>query len=485
MAVMSIGRALARLVDQDPERPAITHEGRTVTRRQLEQRTNRLARAYAEMGVRTDTMVTIALPNGIEFYEAALAAWKLGATPQPVSARLPYLERQAIVELADPALIAGVEAGTHGPRPTVPAGFEPDPSHDDSPLEEHVAQYWKAPTSGGSTGRPKLIVAAEAGVVDPEVPALSMNPNGVQLVPGPLYHNGPFSFSTRGLLMGHHLTVLTRFDAARALAEIERHRVTWVLMVPTMMQRIWRLPEDERTRYDLSSLETVLHLGAPCPVWLKEAWIDWLGPDRIHELYAGTEAQGVTWITGKEWLDHKGSVGRPISGSQMRILDESGDELPAGQVGEVWMLPPGGPGSTYHYIGAQARAIGEWESLGDMGWMDTDGYLYLADRGADLILSGGANVYPAEVEAAIDAHRLVRSSAVIGLPHDDLGETVHAIVDVADHQGLDADALRGHLSDRLVGYKIPRSFEFVREPLRDDAGKVRRSALRADRLAPN
>jgi bile acid-coenzyme A ligase len=285
--------------------------------------------------------------------------------------------------------------------------------------------------------------------------------------------------------MGHHLTVLTRFDAARALAEIERHRVTWVLMVPTMMQRIWRLPEDERTRYDLSSLETVLHLGAPCPVWLKEAWIDWLGPDRIHELYAGTEAQGVTWITGKEWLDHKGSVGRPISGSQMRILDESGDELPAGQVGEVWMLPPGGPGSTYHYIGAQARAIGEWESLGDMGWMDTDGYLYLADRGADLILSGGANVYPAEVEAAIDAHRLVRSSAVIGLPHDDLGETVHAIVDVADHQGLDADALRGHLSDRLVGYKIPRSFEFVREPLRDDAGKVRRSALRADRLAPN
>jgi bile acid-coenzyme A ligase len=480
MAVMSMGRAVAWLAEQDPDRPAITDEWRSVTRLELDRRTNRLARAYEKLGVKPDAMVTIALPNAIEFYEAAIAAWKLGATPQPVSARLPFAERQAIVELANPALVVGVEPGRHGERPTVPAGFEADTGLDDGPLEDRVSTYWKAPTSGGSTGRPKLIVAGDRSLVDPEVGMFSMVPNGVQLVPGPLYHNGPFIFSTRGLMMGQHLVVLSRFDAATALQQIERHHVTWVLMVPTMMQRIWRLPEEERRRYDLSSLEAVLHLGAPCPPWLKEAWIDWLGPERILELYAGTEAQAVTWITGKEWLEHKGSVGPVVSG-EMKVLDPSGAELPRGQVGEVWMRASTGQGSTYHYIGAEARALGEWESVGDMGWMDDDGYLYLTDRSSDLILSGGANIYPAEVEAAIDAHPLVRSSAVIGLPDEDLGEVVHAIVDIADHQGVDADELRQHLATRLVRYKIPRTFEFVHEPLRDDAGKIRRSALRAER----
>lgn len=481
MAVMSMGRAVGWLAEQDPDRLSITDEWRSVTRLELDRRTNRLARAYEAFGVKPDAMVTIALPNGIEFYEAAIAAWKLGATPQPVSARLPFAERQAIIELADPALVVGVEPGRHGEQPTVPAGFEPDASLDDGPLEERVATYWKAPTSGGSTGRPKLIVANDRSLVDPEVGMFSMEPNGVQLVPGPLYHNGPFIFSTRGLMMGQHLVVLSRFDAATALQQIERHRVTWVLMVPTMMQRIWRLREEERRRYDLSSLGAVLHLGAPCPPWLKQAWIEWLGPDRVVELYAGTEAQAVTWITGKEWLDHKGSVGRVVSG-EMKVLDPTGAEVPAGQVGEVWMRASSGPGSTYHYIGAEARALGEWESLGDMGWMDDEGYIYLTDRSTDMILSGGANIYPAEVEAAIDAHPLVRSSAVIGLPDEDLGEFVHAIVDVVDNQGLDADGLRQHLATLLVRYKIPRTFEFVHEPLRDDAGKIRRSALRAERL---
>ena len=247
MTTMPIGRAVGWLADQDPDRPAITHEGRTISRRELDRSTNVLARAYWELGVQPDSMVTIALPNGIEFYQATLAVWKLGATPQPVSARLPLLERQAIVDLAQPSLIVGVEPGEHGDRPSIPAGFEPDPDLADGPLDDRIATYWKAPTSGGSTGRPKLIVAAEPGVVDPEAPALSMTPGGVQLVPGPLYHNGPFLFSTRGLLMGHHLVVLSRFDAARVLAEIERWRVTWMLMVPTMMHRIWRLPPKSAT----------------------------------------------------------------------------------------------------------------------------------------------------------------------------------------------------------------------------------------------
>jgi bile acid-coenzyme A ligase len=222
-------------------------------------------------------------------------------------------------------------------------------------------------------------------------------------------------------------------------------------------------------------------MAAPCPPWLKEAFIEWLGPERVHELYAGTESQGVTTITGNEWLAHRGSVGKAQFGSQIKILDEDGRELPPRTVGEVFMLPSGGPGSTYRYIGASAKSRDGWESLGDMGYLDEDGYLYLADRQTDMILCGGANVYPAEVEAAIDAHPAVRSSVVIGLPDDDLGQVVHAIVDIADHE-LEQDALLAHLGERLVRYKIPRTFELVRTPLRDDAGKVRRSSLRSERV---
>jgi bile acid-coenzyme A ligase len=481
MTQMSVGTALAWLAARDPHRPAITHGDRTVSRAELDRRTNRLARAYAGLGVAQDHLVTVGLPNGIEFYEACLAVWKLGATPQPVSARLPGREREAIVGLADPPIVVGVEPGTHGDRACVPAGFEPDPGLSDAALPDRVAAALKAPTSGGSTGRPKIIVSGQPAVIDPTRPrGFGQRLDGTQLVPGPLYHNAPFTFSVSALLTGNHLVVLSRFDAARTLELVEQHRIDWMLLVPTMMHRIWRLPGDERLGRDLSSLAGILHLGAPCPPWLKEAWIDWLGPERIWELYAGTEAQGVTTIGGEEWLAHRGSVGRP-QGGRMRICDPDGVELPAGEVGEVWMeVPPDRP-PTYRYIGAEARSRDGWESLGDLGWMDTDGYLYLADRMADMILSGGANVYPAEVEAALDEHPHVASCAVVGLPDDDLGHRVHAVVQTTTR--VDDDELRAFLAERLVGYKIPRSFEWVDGPVRDDAGKVRRSALRDDRTA--
>jgi bile acid-coenzyme A ligase len=237
-----------------------------------------------------------------------------------------------------------------------------------------------------------------------------------------------------------------------------------------------------RRKYDVSSLKTLWHLAAPCPVWLKEAYIEWLGADVIWELYGGTEGQGGTVITGPEWLVHKGSVGKPNATCEIKIVDDQGNTLPPGVVGEVFMRPKAGPGTTYRYIGAEAKSMaGGWESLGDMGSMDADGYLYLSDRQTDMILSGGANIYPAEVEAAIDALPGVRSSAVIGLPHEDLGNYVHAIVD-APGGAVTKDALLAHLTERLVRYKLPRTVEFVDEPLRDDAGKVRRKALRADRL---
>jgi bile acid-coenzyme A ligase len=480
VTTMPIGRALRWHAEQAPDRVSVTDSAGSVTRRELDLRSNRLARAYADLGVAKDDLVTIGLPNGVEYFLACAAVWKLGATPQPVSARLPATELAAVVELADPALLVGLELPG---RRSVLAGFDAT-SYDDTPLPDAVPSSWKAPTSGGSTGRPKLILSAAPGEVDPTVAAVPYIPrDGVQLVPGPLYHNGPFIYSMRGLFSGQSLVVMERFDAERLLQLVEQYRATWMLLVPTMMQRIWRLPPKVRASYDVSSLEMILHLGAPCPAWLKRAWIDWLGPDRVVEVYAGTESQGVTVIGGRDWLERPGSVGRPVLGSRFRVLDQNGRDVPAGTVGEIFMMPAEGTGTTYRYRGAEPRAVDGWESLGDLGHLDRDGYLYLADRSADLILSGGANVYPAEVEAALDAHPDVRSSAVFGLPDDDLGERVHAVVDVAGSD-VSADELLAHVSARLVRYKVPRAIELVREPLRDDAGKLRRSEMRATRLPP-
>jgi bile acid-coenzyme A ligase len=481
MAIMSIGRIIGSLAEQCPHRPAITCEDRSVTWLELERHTNRLARAYQQLGVAQNDLVTIGLPNGLEFYASALAIWKLGATPQPVSPRLPKLEREAIVELADPKIVIGVEPGSLGARTTLAAGFSPDLSFPDTPLPERCTRRWKAMTSGGSTGRPKIIVSEFPGDFDPEQDLLQMLPQRAHLVPGPLYHNGPFLFSMYALFLGNHLVVLPRFDALRSLESIEQYCIDYVMLVPTMMHRIWRLGAEVCNRHDLSSLRVMVHLAAPCPPWLKEAWIDWLGPERVHELYGGTEAQSATWITGTEWLAHRGSVGKPLAGGRMKVVDEYGNELRPGAVGEIYMIPDAGPGSTYHYIGAEPRSLEGWESLGDMGWMDEEGYLYLADRRSDMILRGGANIYPAEVEAAIDSHPKVRSSVVIGVPDEDLGERIHAFVDAPE--GVTNDELLAHLAERLVQYKIPQSFEYVLEPLRDDAGKVRRPALRDQWIA--
>jgi bile acid-coenzyme A ligase len=442
-------------------------------------------------GVGPGDMVTIAVPNSIEWFVAYLAAWRLGAIPQPVSWRLPARELQAIVELANPSAVIGIDdSGTDAVpglagRCIVPRGFAaPQASPDRVPAlrdEARVSPAWKAPTSGGSTGRPKLIVSGDPALIDDTLaPPLLLGTGGCLIMPGPLYHNGPGVWSCQALLHGNHVVLLDRFDPELTLASIERFAGTVLYVVPTMMKRIWRLPEQTRDRYDLSSLRVVWHLAEPCPEWLKQCWIDWLGADRIFELYAGTEAQTATIITGQEWLAHRGSVGRCQPGAVM-ITDENGVELPVGEMGEVWLRNPDGR-TTYRYVGADARTRADgWESLGDMGYVDSDGYLYLGDRAADMILSGGANIYPAEVEAALQEHPLVESCAVIGLPDEDKGNVVHAIVQAVTG-ALDADELRRFLGERLVVYKLPRTFEFVDEALRDDAGKVRRSALRAARV---
>ncbi len=476
MSGISFSRHISAMAAEKGEQIALTCEDEAFTWRELDRYTNRLARAYASFGVKQDDFVTIALPNSNEFVLACVALWKLGATPQPVSNALPAAELRAIVALAKPPLVIGGEQAMLPDMTVVPVGFKADAGLSDAPLPDAVAKHWKAPTSGGSTGRPKLIVSCQPSIIDPDrVSLLRLPYDGHVLVPGPLYHNGPLIVALDGLLQGNQVIIMKRFDAEETLKLIEAYQISWIMLVPTMMQRIWKLPDEVKARYDISSLKTLVHVASVCPAWLKEEWINWLGPEAIHELYCGTEGQGGTWITGTQWLKKKGSVGKAMEWCQLKICDEAGREVPRGQTGDVYFLPNTGQGSTYHYVGATPTAIdGGFETLGDIGYVDEDGYLFLCDRKKDLIISGGANIYPAEVEAAIDAHPLVKSCAVIGLPHEDMGQLVHAVVEA---EGLTKEALYEHLSQLLVRYKIPRTFDFVSHPVRDEAGKVRRSAL--------
>jgi bile acid-coenzyme A ligase len=478
-APMPMASMPAHFAAQTPADPAVTFEGATLSWSQLDLRTNQLARALQSQGVVEGDLVTIALPNSFEFIEACFACWKLGATPQPVSSRLPIAELRGIVDLACPRLVISLESLTLGVPVLSGDALDAD-DFDKGPLPEIVSASWKAPTSGGSTGRPKLILATQPAVVPPAaIAGWRLGRSDIALMPGPLYHNGPFVSAFAALFAGAHLVLMPRFDAEAVLETVDRERATWLYLVPTMMGRIWRLPAATRDKYNLSSLRTVWHLAAPCPAWLKAAWIEWLGPDVIWELYAATEGMAGTVINGREWLDHRGSVGRVFTG-QIKIIDEEGREAAPGQVGEVFMRTNENAQPSYRYVGAEARNLDGWESLGDLGSMDAEGYLYLADRRSDMILVGGSNVYPAEVEAALEAHPEVQSCAVIGLPDDDLGSRVHAIIQA--RPDLDLDELRRFLAERLVSYKRPKTFEIAASPLRDEAGKVRRPQLRAERL---
>ena len=292
----------------------------------------------------------------------------------------------------------------------------------------------------------------------------------------------------QALFEGHPVVAMKRFDPEGALRLIDEFSIAWTSFVPTMMMRISRLPEAVRTKYDDSSLKTVWHWAAPMPPQLKQEWINWLGPEAIWELYGGTEGIVTAILNGSEWLEHRGSVGRTV-GSEIKIVDDDGNEVAQGDIGEIFALPASGAGSTYTYIGAERRTIaGGFETIGDFGWMDEDGYLYIADRRTDMIVSGGANVFPAEVEGALMAHPAVAEAVVIGLPDEDFGARVHAIVQIIENPGANGmegpteESLVAFLKERIVTYKIPRSFEFTWHRLRDDAGKVRRQQLREERL---
>lgn len=488
MAAISIMRALQVLAERDPDRPILIEGERTVTRADFHASTNRLAHAYAALGVKRGDFVSIVLPNSIAFLEAVAAVWKLGAVPQPLPPKLTPKELSEIIALANPKLIVGTPSGLPAGRANVPEGFVPGATTPVVPLPDVVAPHFKAMVSGGSTGRPKIIVAGNPGMIDLDAPCPTIQPNERILVTGPLYHNAPFFAATTCLLSGGCAVLTKRFDAEDTLRLIDEHKINFITIVPTMMHRIWRLGAAVRSKYDLSSLRSVVHSAAPCPVWLKEAWLEWIGPDRLVEAYSNTEAPGYTIIGGREWLKKRGSVGKADPRAcEIKIVGSDGETLPTGNVGEIYMRPARGPdsnyfyGERYAYIGAEPKRIeGGWDSMGDLGYLDEDGYLFLCDRRADIILRGGANIYPAEIEAALESHPAVRTSVVIGVPDQDLGETVLAIVDV--DLPVSEMELRRHLQARLSPFKQPAAYELVHSPLRNDAGKVCRSKLRKERV---
>lgn len=488
--LISYGRRLGMLADAHPERAAIIFvpeggEERRLSWRDLDRASNRLARLLAARGVDERSTVVVGLPNCPEHFVACFAVWKLGAMALPLRSALPARERDALLDLARPAMVLAHWGGAAFPT-LRPADWHGAEAYDDGLLPDRIADPGRALASGGSTGRPKIIIGPGPWAREPGTPMALFAPLGfrlgqTQLVCAPLYHSFPFATSYQGLFDDHTLVLMEHFDAARAVDLIERHRVEIVYLPPILMQRIAALPGlDAR---DFSSLEAVAGAGAPCPPWLKQFWIELVGARKVTELYGATEAVGFTIIRGDEWLAHPGSVGRPFS-ADLRILDDAGRDLPPGEIGEIFLRwrPP--RGETYRYVGAPpAKTTPDgFASVGDLGWVDNDGYLYIADRRVDLIVTGGANVYPAEVEAALTEHAAVADVAVIGLLDREWGRRVHAVIQPrADMAPPTARELDRHCRERLASYKAPKTYEFVADLPRNDAGKIQRSALVAAR----
>ncbi|WP_019925234.1 AMP-binding protein [Nocardia sp. BMG111209] len=490
-----------------PDRPAyiMASTGTVVTYRALVDDSRAIAELLWSRGIRHGDCVALLMENNAHFLTIAWAAQRIGLRYVTVSTRL--LPEEVAYTLRDSGARALFTSARHletavaatAGLPAVGARFVVDAAHPgfEDPATalralpgERVADEREGIDllySSGTTGRPKGVVAelplhplgTPPGVADLLHRYWGIDEHSVYLSPAPLYHAAPLRFSMTTHRYGGTVVVMEKFEPDRALDLIERYRVTHTQMVPTMFIRMLKLPAAQRDR-DLSSLRTVIHAAAPCPPDTKRAMIDWLGPI-VHEYYSCTENCLFTALDAAEWLAHPGSVGRAILGTP-HILDETGRELPLGETGTIWSEG----GLPFEYLHdpektAAARNDRGWATVGDLGYLDEGGFLYLSDRRADLILSGGVNVYPREAEDALAMHPEVADVAVFGIPHDELGEVVHAVV--APAPGVEpgpelAAKLLAHLHGRLAAYKCPRAIDFEPELPRHATGKLYKRLLR-------
>lgn len=491
-----------------PDKPAVIlyPSGTTVSFGEMEARANQLAHRFRQAGLREGDPVAILMDNNEHYHTVMWAARRAGLYYVPINTHLTAAEAAYIIDNSAAKAIVGSAAlrpVLEGLPEHLPDGLPQLRLIADGELEdwltypECVADQPVTPVgdeiegdllqySSGTTGRPKGIKRELPHLPPAEAPGLMtalvgfwMNPDGVYLSPAPLYHTAPSVWSLTMQAAGIPVVVMEKFDAEGALDAIARHRITHGQFVPVMFTRMLKLPEAVRNSYDVSSLERVMHAAAPCPVEIKKQMIEWWGPI-VDEYYASSEAIGSTLIGAQEWLEHPGSVGRPMGGA-LHILDEHGNELPPGQPGEIYFEG----GNAFEYLNDSAKTAASrhprgWTTVGDIGYLDEEGYLYLTDRRHHMIISGGVNIYPQEAENTLVVHPRVLDAAVFGIPDEEMGQSVKGVVQLVDHAEATeefAEELLIWLRERLAHFKCPRSISFEEQLPRTDTGKLYKQSL--------
>ena len=493
--------------------PVVRIGGREIPHAEIKERAARVASALADLGVQHGERVAIVMRNDPEFLTVSAACGLIGAIPVPVnwhwrgeelrhvvthSGSRAVFAHSYFVDAVEEVLPTGVPL-VEAPVPTEVAAVygESAPTGRHPQLDDFIGErepYTGAPQSpplgliytSGTTGLPKGVIRGQttpeqgAEVAKATLAGMGLNPGMSTLVTAPLYHAAPSAQGVFALALGMDVTIMPRFDAEEFLRLVETHRISHAQVVPTMFVRLLELPDEVRRRYDVSSLQVVVHAAAPCPTHVKRRMIEWLGPV-VLEYYGGTETGIVVMCDSEEWLAHEGTVGRLYAGADIHVYDEEGNLLPRGATGEVFVKPPGfWPGFTYLGQEDRRREIDRdgYVSIGDVGRVDEEGFLYLSDRARDMVISGGVNIYPAEIEACLLELEGVKDVAVFGIPDDSYGESLAAHVDADPDANLTEEAIRAHVRGRLAGYKVPKVVVFDDELPREETGKIFKRRIR-------
>ncbi|MHB1420160.1 MAG: AMP-binding protein [Bacillota bacterium] len=492
---------------EQPDKVALSLSGKHLTYGELNNRINQLVHGLAKRNLNEGDRVCFMLYNSFECFEISGAANKLGLMPVPINYHFKSQEVEYILNDSEcKAFIVGeefldvvlpiLENLKTVPKENIFVVGQGSTgrlmSYEDllagqtttEPPTRNAVDMRSMIYTSGTTGNPKGVYKDQ----DPEAVVyfielfcklFDFTPDDVHLLPGPFYHSAPNSFSMMHLTIGASVVIMPKFDTEECLRVIQDERVTTVHMVPTMFHRILNLPPEVRDRYDVSCLKSVVHAAAPCPVETKFKMMDYLGKNRIYEYYASTEMGG-TYISPDEWLQKPGSVGRPWPDTTLKIYDDDGDEVATGEIGEIYMRNHKMSGFTY-YKDPEKTSSSFREGLftaGDMGYLDEDGYLFIADRKKDMIISGGVNIYPAEIEAVLHNHPKIFDVAVIGVPDQEWGEAIKAVVQLNSGVEATEQEIIVYCNENLAGYKRPRSVEFVMDLPRQPSGKLYKRKIR-------
>jgi len=483
---------------------------------EIADRAARIAGGLHKLGVKQGDSVCILMRNDIAFIEAAYAAMRLGAYGVPVNWHFKPEEINYILrDSGTPVLVAHADM-LHQLREAIPSGvtvlsvptppeilknYKIDPAHLAKPDFAIDLESWleeQAPYDGpqvpqpqnmiytsGTTGHPKGVrrnaptAAQSAAAEGMRAMIYGLKPGSRALLPGPLYHSAPNSFGIRSGKLGGVLVMMPRFEPEEFLKLIEAQRIDTIFMVPTMFIRLMKLPEEVRRKYDVSSLRHIIHAAAPCPPDVKRAMIEWWGPV-IYEFYGSTESGAVTFANSEDALKKPGTVGRISPGAELRFVGDDGRVLPQGEVGEIYSRIAANPDFTYHNRPEKRVEIERdgFITSGDVGYIDEDGYVFICDRKRDMVISGGVNIYPAEIEAVLHAVPGVHDCAVFGIPDTEFGEALMAVVEPQPGVTLDVADIRTRLKAQLADYKVPKHVEIQQNLPREDSGKIFKRRLR-------